>query len=309
MLALVLSGFSVMAQDAAVAATSSEAATAPAAGPGLSVTEVLIIALLLFAVVLLLVTVILYRAFKVFLKERNNPGMPAAEKDMKPMSYEEWLQYKKGQPNIWTKILSLKPMEKEKELTIPHEYDGIKELNNPVPGWFNFLFYGTMIFAAFYLYYYQFSSGPNQDAEYEKEMVKAAQDKVAFLARSSEKYDENSVKVDASMIEEGKAVFAANCTACHGTNAEGIVGPNLTDEFWIHGGKINDIFKTIKYGVLDKGMTSWEKTLSSKKIAQVANYIVSLQGSNPANAKAPQGEKYVPEGAGDNTTNEAKTNP
>jgi len=202
--------------------------------------------------------------------------------------------------------LSLKPIEQEKDMMIPHDYDGIKELNNPVPGWFNFLFYGTMIFGAIYLYYYHFSGGPNQDVEYQKEMEKAAKDKIAFLAKSSEKYDESSVKIEPAMIEEGKAVYNANCTACHGAVGEGIVGPNLTDEFWIHGGTINDVFKTIKYGVLDKGMTSWEKTLSSKKIAQVSNYIMSLQGSHPANAKAPQGEKYVPESTTDSVKNEAK---
>jgi len=301
-MALALLSFSALANTAEPEA----AATVPASGAGLSVTEVLIIALLFFAVVLLLVTVILYNAFKVFIKERNNPGVAQPEETIKPMTYEEWLKYKKGKPTIWTKLLSLKPIEQEKDMMIPHDYDGIKELNNPVPGWFNFLFYGTMIFGAIYLYYYHFSGGPNQDVEYQKEMEKAAKDKIAFLAKSSEKYDESSVKIEPAMIEEGKAVYNANCTACHGAVGEGIVGPNLTDEFWIHGGTINDVFKTIKYGVLDKGMTSWEKTLSSKKIAQVSNYIMSLQGSHPANAKAPQGEKYVPESTTDSVKNEAK---
>ncbi|MCY1540631.1 Cbb3-type cytochrome c oxidase subunit CcoP [compost metagenome] len=140
-------------------------------------------------------------------------------------------------------------------------------------------------------------------------MVKAAKDKVAFLARSTEKYDESTVKTDPKMIAEGKMVFNANCTACHGPDGGGLVGPNLTDAFWLHGGSINDVFKTIKYGVLDKGMTSWEKTLSSKKIAEVSNYIMSLQGSTPANAKAPQGEKYIPESVGDSVKNEVKVNP
>lgn len=284
-------------------------AAVPEAGFGLSVTEVLVITLLLFAIVLLLVTVVLYHAFKVFIRERNQPATYVAEEQVKPLPYTEWLKQQKNKPNIWTKLLSLRPIAEEKDIVIPHSYDGINELNNPIPRWFNVLFYGTLIFAAVYLYCYHVGDGPNQDQEYETEMVQAAKDKVQFLARSSEKYDENSVKVDPAMIAEGKMVYNANCTACHGPNGEGLVGPNLSDEFWIHGGKVNDVFKTIKYGVLDKGMTAWEKTLSSKKIAQVSNYILSLQGTNPANAKAPQGVKYVPESVSDTLKNETNSQP
>ena len=262
----------------------------------MTITEILIIALLLFAAVLLFVTIVLFNAFKVTLKERNNPSPFKLYQDPLPFTYEEWEKQKKHKPNIWTKLLSLKPLEKEEELVIPHAYDGIQELNNPVPTWFNVLFYGTLIFAVGYLYYYHVGEyGPKQDQEYENEMVQAATDKRAFLAHSGEKYDESSVKVDQGLILNGKTVFMTNCAPCHGAQGQGEVGPNLTDEFWLHGGSINAIFKTIKYGVPDKGMVSWEKNLSAKNIAELSNYIHSLKGTNPSNAKAPQGELYTDE--------------
>jgi cytochrome c oxidase cbb3-type subunit 3 len=271
------------------------AITAPTENTGfrLTTTEVLIIALLIFAAVLLFVTIILFNAFKITLKERNNLKPYQPYTDPTPLAYEDWLKQNKTKPSIWTKLLSLKPIEKEEELIIPHAYDGIHELNNRVPTWFNVLFYGTMIIAVGYFYYYHIGEyGPKQDQEYENEIEKAAIDKIAFLAKSGEKYDENSIKVDPNLIVKGKQVFTNNCKACHGEYGQGSIGPNLTDNFWLHGGSINEIFKTIKYGVPAKGMVSWEKNLSSKNIAELSNYILSLKGSNPANPKAPQGNVY-----------------
>lgn len=293
----------------AFASAKGEAPISPGAPSiGLSTTELLIVALLLFVVVLLLVSIMLFRAFKIMYREKLNPTPYQKYVAEEPLDYEEWLKKQKHAPNIWTKLLSLKPIEQEKDMEIPHAYDGIKELNNPVPAWFNFLFYGTMIFAAGYLYYYHIGEyGERQDAEYETEITKAAEEKRKFLAKSVSNFDENSVKVDKTLIANGKSVFAANCIACHGDAGQGLVGPNLTDEFWLHGGSINDVFKTIKYGVPAKGMVSWEKNLSSKNIAEVANFIISLQGSNPANAKAPQGEKYESKSAQDTIKNETNT--
>ncbi|WP_233165877.1 cbb3-type cytochrome c oxidase N-terminal domain-containing protein [Pedobacter sp. ASV12] len=283
-----------------------KAVTIPEPGIGLSVTEILVLTLLVFALVLLLVSVVLFKAFKVMAKEQLHPTPYKKYIPEPPLDYEEWLKTKKSKPGIWSKLLSLKPIEQEQELVIPHAYDGIHELNNPVPKWFNILFYGTMIFAAGYIYYYHIGEyGQKQDQEYETEMAKAAEDKRKFLAQSVNKVDENTVKIDKTLIANGKNVFMANCIACHGEHGQGLVGPNLTDEFWLHGGSINDIFKTIKYGVPAKGMVSWEKSMSSVNIAEVANYIVSLQGSHPANAKAPQGEKYEAKAATDTLKNES----
>jgi cytochrome c oxidase cbb3-type subunit 3 len=134
-----------------------------------------------------------------------------------------------------------------------------------------------------------------QEEEYAIEMKQAAAERNAYLSKSANNIDENSVKAskEASVISAGSAIFQKNCVVCHGDKGQGMVGPNLTDEYWLHGGTINNIFKTIKYGVPEKGMITWEKTLMPKQISEVANYILSLRGSNPPGAKAPQGNKEL----------------
>ncbi|MCJ0743740.1 cbb3-type cytochrome c oxidase N-terminal domain-containing protein [Pedobacter montanisoli] len=284
-------GFSAFAQ------TSAEVPEAAAsAGWSLSITEILVIVALIFAALSLWVTIILYRTFKLIYEEQKNPKPYHIAEKVQKLEYDEWKKQQKKTLSVWDKLLSLKPIEQEKDLEIPHSYDGIKELNNPIPAWFNILFYGTLIFAAGYLYYYHVGGyGQRQDDEYATEMAKADEEKRKFLAKSATSVDENTVKVDESQIAVGKGLFDANCVACHGEHGEGLVGPNLTDEYWLHGGSIKDIFKSIKYGIPEKGMVSWEKNMSSANISAVANYILSLQGTKPANAKAPQGVKYEPE--------------
>lgn len=194
------------------------------------------------------------------------------------------------------KIFSLKPMSEEKSLIIPHEYDGIQELNNPVPGWFMYLFYATIVFAVGYLLiYHVFGVGQLQYDEYKTEMAVAAKEKAAYLAKSADNVDENTVKLstDATALAAGKATFEGKCAPCHGNNGQGVVGPNLTDDYWLHGDRINDIFKTIKYGVQSKGMPTWESQLTPKQISDVANYVKSLHGTNPASPKEPQGTKMA----------------
>jgi cytochrome c oxidase cbb3-type subunit 3 len=212
-----------------------------------------------------------------------------------PIASSEFiLEPSKPKLTLWEKLLSLRPMSEEKDLIMEHEYDGIVELDNPTPAWFMWLFYGTIIFAFVYLLnYHVFKLGKLQDEEYAVEMKQADVAKKAFLAKSANRIDENSVKLtaDVEVLKAGSALFIQNCVACHGDHAQGIVGPNLTDEYWLHGGKINDLFRTIKYGVPDKGMISWEKKLSPKQISDVANYIKSLKDTHPANPKAPQGDK------------------
>ncbi|WP_316804176.1 cbb3-type cytochrome c oxidase N-terminal domain-containing protein [Pedobacter nototheniae] len=274
---------------------------------GLTSAELLIAMSLLFMVILLFVTITLLNAFKVMYREQLNPtpyNMPAKEPRL---DYDSWLKKKEKKTSIWTKILSLRPIEEEKDLEIEHAYDGIKELNNPVPTWFNVLFFGTMFFAAGYLFYYHIGGyGDLQDKEYEHEMTKALEEKAAYLEKSANTIDENSVKFDntESVVAEGKNIFTANCVVCHGDKGQGLIGPNLTDDYWLHGGGINNVFKTIKYGVPEKGMISWEKNLTPKQISAVANYILSLHGTNPAGAKAPQGEKFEEKNVDDNAIKE-----
>jgi cytochrome c oxidase cbb3-type subunit 3 len=251
--------------------------------------------LLLFIVAMLVVL----RAFRVVTRMvLKQEGLSPAEieAEMNPVKIKK---EKKPKTEIWQKLLSLKPMAQEQELLIAHDYDGIQELDNPIPAWFMYLFYGTIIFAVGYLLnYHVFKTGQLQYAEYRTEMAQANIAQKAFLSKAANRVDENTVKLvhDPAVIASGQAIFKTTCAPCHGDHAQGNVGPNLTDDFWLYGGKINDLFKTIKYGVLAKGMPTWEKQLTPKQISDVANYIKSLQGSNPAGAKQPQGTKEIDTG-------------
>ncbi|MBI3519165.1 MAG: c-type cytochrome [Bacteroidetes bacterium] len=191
-------------------------------------------------------------------------------------------------------------VEEEDSILLDHDYDGIKELDNNLPPWWKYGFYLTIVVAVVYLFnFHVLGTGDLQGKEYEKEMAKAKLEVEEYMKNSANNVDESTVKLltEASDIAAGKDVFKANCAACHGQSGEGTVGPNFTDEYWLHGGSIQDIFKSIKYGWVEKGMKSWKEDLSPMQIAQVASYIKSLKGTNPPNAKAPQGDLYTEAGA------------
>ena len=241
--------------------------------------------LILFIVVMLLILRTFKVLTKIMLKQQG-----ITEDQVENVIKAE----KKPKNETWIKLLSLRPMSEEKDLLMEHEYDGIQELNNPTPAWFMYLFYGTIIFAIGYLLnYHVFHTGQLLYEEYRTEIAKADIAQKAFLSKSANRVDETNVKLvnDPVVLASGQVIFKKNCSPCHGEHAQGVVGPNLTDDYWLHGGKINDIFKTIKYGVPAKGMPTWEKLLSPKQIADVANYIKSLHGTNPAGPKEPQGVK------------------
>lgn len=198
---------------------------------------------------------------------------------------------------IWNKMNKFRPKESESELILEHSYDGIQELNNVIPPWFNAGFLATIVFAVIYLWRYHVSaSAPLPLEEYKIEVQKAAIEQAKYLSKSGNQVDENNVTLlgDAD-IAEGKKIFVEKCSVCHEASAgskPGGVGPNLTDAYWIHGGSISDIFKTIKYGYPDKGMISWKEMLSPKQINQIASFVKSVGGTNPPGAKEPQGELY-----------------
>ena len=215
--------------------------------------------------------------------------------------------------SIWEGALSAAvPLEQENDILMDHEYDGIMELDNKLPPWWLYMFYFTIVFGVVYIAYYQFSDGPGQYDEYNTEMAVAAEAKAEMLAKSANNVDENNATVltDATSLSNGKAKYEMLCVACHGQSGGSSqnplgVGPNLTDEYWIHGGGISNIFKTIKYGVPAKGMISWEAQLTPVQIQEVASYVISLQGTNPENAREPQGEIWTesaPQAAPTDTT-------
>lgn len=243
--------------------------------------------LILFVIAMLVILRALKIVSRILLKSQGYSD-EQIETGLNPV--EKKKPKRKGE--VWEKLLSLKPLSEEKDLIIEHEYDGIKELDNPTPAWFMYLFYGTILFAIGYLLNYQvFHIGQNQYEEYKTEMAQADAAHKLYLSKAANQVDENTVKLvhDPAVIASGQAIFKTNCVACHGDHGQGVVGPNLTDDYWLHGGKIGDLFKTVKYGVLTKGMPTWEKVLSPKQISDVVNYVKSLHGTNPANPKAPQG--------------------
>jgi len=261
--------------------------------------DIVIILMILTSVMVLCVAILMLRVVKFYVKEAVNPKPFATpeEKEKRRLEQEALELAKQQKPSIWSRLMQLRPLEEEKSLVMEHQFDGIAELNNPIPAWFMVLFYGTIIIGVGYLLnYHVFHFSKSQDEEYVAEIQQAADDKVAFLSNpvnSASAVNENNIeqRKDPAVLKSGEALFATRCPPCHGDKAQGLVGPNLTDVYWLHGGKIKDVFKTIKYGVPEKGMISWEKSMSAQQISDIANYVLSLQGSNPAGAKASQGTK------------------
>ncbi|MEA5426050.1 cbb3-type cytochrome c oxidase N-terminal domain-containing protein [Arcicella lustrica] len=218
-------------------------------------------------------------------------------------AYEQAMQNR----TFWQKLASLKPLSMEKDLEMEHKYDDIAELDNPTPPWFMYLFYATIVFAVVYLIgFHIIGNGKIMVNEYSEEVSIAEKAREEYMKKFANAVNEDNVKAltDAKAIESGAKLYTQNCVACHGEKGEGKVGPNLTDEFWLHGGSDKNIFHTITEGVPEKGMISWKKTLNPIQVQQVLSFIVSLKGTNPPNPKEPQGDKYESsEASTDSTAN------
>lgn len=187
--------------------------------------------------------------------------------------------------------------ESEASLLLEHDYDGIKELDNNLPTWWVYLFYGCIVFAFIYLIRFEIMGGDNQEMELKKEMAQAKIDVDEYMKNAPDLMSEKTVTLltDPKDLANGKTIFTNNCAACHRADGGGQIGPNLTDEYWILGGGIKNVFHTISNGGRDgKGMIAWGKGgLKPKEIQLVASYILSLKGSNPQAPKAPDGELWV----------------
>lgn len=177
---------------------------------------------------------------------------------------------------------------------LDHDYDGIVELDNSLPPWWVYMFYGTIIFAIAYGVLLFAYDGFSQKEELAREM-EAAQTQIAkFQEENGASVDENTVTLlsDATALTDGKAIYDKNCVACHAANGGGGVGPNLTDGYSIHGNTINNLFKVIKFGVPEKGMIPWESQLKPEQIQNVASYILTeFANKNVEGGKEPQGEE------------------
>ncbi len=217
-------------------------------------------------------------------------GIEVAEKVAIKHKESSWQRWYEGM----TKAV---PIEKEADVMLDHDYDGIRELDNILPPWWVGMFYASIIIGvAYFSYYHIADKGLTSAEEYIAEVEQAEVEVKAYLAQQSDQVDENSVVMleDENELALGESIFINKCAVCHGTQGEGGVGPNMTDNYFIHGGTINDAFKTIKYGVPEKGMISWRSQLRSSDMQRVASYILTLVGTTPSNPKDPEGELYQP---------------
>lgn len=196
----------------------------------------------------------------------------------------------------FTKVLTARvSMEKEHTILMDHNYDGIEELDNKLPPWWLWGFYVSIVFAVVYMFHYHvLNTGNSIEENLAIELEEAAVAREAYIMRVAMSVNETSVTLmtDADNLSKGKRIFHQHCTKCHGQFGEGLVGPNFTDDYWVYGNDIKDLFKTVKYGA-NLGMISWEEELNPLQMQQVCSYILSLHGTNPPGAKAPDGD-FVP---------------
>lgn len=269
-------GFSFMSDSAFAAGTSTEAKSI------IQLSDTMFWALVSINVVLLLVVFYLMNFMKWILREINPKPIDAPAE-------ESWWS------KLIIKLTDVVPVEKEEVVMTDHEYDGIRELDNNLPPWWVYGFYLTIIVSFVYIFHFHvFKTGDLQAAEYNREMADAKAEVDAYLKSQANNVDETNAEIltDAASLSEGKTIFETNCWQCHKMDGGGQTGPNLTDDYWIHGGDIKDVFKSVKYGVTSKSMPSWKDQLTPIQIHKVSSYVKSLVGTKPAEPKAPEGDLY-----------------
>jgi cytochrome c oxidase cbb3-type subunit 3 len=188
----------------------------------------------------------------------------------------------------------------EFEDKVLHELDGIKEYDNPMPGWLMAIWWGSLIFSAAYLIFYALSFGEGtMEAEYRGATQEAVSAVDAYFEANPlvppSPADLLAGAANPAVLEAGRSRFTRTCASCHGEQAQGLIGPNLTDDRWIHGGTVEQIFQSIAKGWPAKGMPPWGRAVKPEELSALVSYVRSIQGSNPPNARAPEGERVVPE--------------
>jgi cytochrome c oxidase cbb3-type subunit 3 len=181
-----------------------------------------------------------------------------------------------------------------------HELDGIKEYDNPMPGWLLAIWWGSLLFAAGYLIFYALSFGEGSlEAEYRASTQQAVAEVQAYFDAHPIAPPTPAVLLagarNPAVLEAGASRFARTCAPCHGEAAQGLIGPNLTDDRWLHGGSVEQIFQTVAKGWPAKGMPPWGRTLPPEELAALVSYVRSLQGSHPGDARPAEGEVVVAE--------------
>ncbi|WP_298302614.1 cbb3-type cytochrome c oxidase N-terminal domain-containing protein [Flavobacterium sp.] len=202
---------------------------------------------------------------------------------------------------IMNKFTRSKDIEQESDILLDHDYDGIRELDNVLPPWWVNLFYATIIFGLVYIVRFHVVNDYTQAEEFDQEValanIEIEKNKAANPVEEVT-VDKVTLLTDVESLAKGKEIFTNACAACHKADGGGVVGPNLTDQFWINGGGIKNVFKLIAEGSKNNPtMVGWAKTLGTKEVQKVASYVLSLQGTKPAGAKPAEGEKWVEEAA------------
>lgn len=203
------------------------------------------------------------------------------------ISIKDWLN------KFYHIMVGEKKARSEEEIILDHDYDGIKELDNNLPTWWIYGFYASIIFAVVYLVRYHVFDGPTQEQEYHWELAEAKASIEEYRKNAKGLVDASTVVLltDTEDLSAGKNVFDTNCVVCHRADGGGGIGPNLTDDYWILGGSLSNIYEVISEGGRpSKGMIAWKNDLKPLQIAQVASYITSLRGTNPPDAKEPEGD-------------------
>ncbi|MCK5468172.1 MAG: c-type cytochrome [Cyclobacteriaceae bacterium] len=255
---------------------------------------VVLIFVLIVAILILIIGLYLVSIIRMILLEDKKQKVLAEGKEFVP----------ELEPSLWNKLMHKATdsvsIEEEETVMLDHDYDGIHELDNHLPPWWKWLFYVTIIWGfIYYLVYHVFDALPLMQEEYDIVMEDARVAREEMMALEGNNIDENNVEFSdaADVMANGKAIYDRECVACHAPEGQGLIGPNFTDKYWIHGGSINDIFKIIKYGVPQKGMISWQSKLTPSDMRDVGSFIMTFVGTTPQNPpapKGPEGEEYIP---------------
>ena len=186
------------------------------------------------------------------------------------------------------------PNKPDQDHLLEHNYDGIQEYDNPMPRWWVYIFWATIVFSVLYWFNVPgFGIGKGRIANYNRDMAAAAAAaarREAAQPKAASPQQLTAMAKDASVLALGRQTFGQNCAACHRADAGGQIGPNLTDDYWLHGAAIDQIHKTVTDGVLEKGMPPWGKVLKPAQLDAVVAYVFTLRGTNPPNPKPPQGD-------------------
>jgi len=194
--------------------------------------------------------------------------------------------------SLLQKLTKTKSITQESDILLDHDYDGIKELDNALPPWWLYSWYASMVFAVLYLGYYHILGGDTQTEEFEKQMEIARIEVEKYKIENPSTFDASTITAS-SNTDASKKLFKSNCAVCHAVDGGGGIGPNLTDEYWILGGGIKNIYNTIAEGGRDgKGMIAWKSSFNPEKMQQLASYIVSLEGTAPKKPKKKEGEVW-----------------